>query len=62
MKRLSEHFDPGEITELGMHAAFFTGFGRMGAVFDTGEVLPVGDRHGDGSYLTPWGIEPIIVR
>ena len=62
MKRLSEHFDPGEITELGMHAAFFTGFGRMGAVFDTGEALPVGDRHADGSYLTPWGIEPIVVR
>jgi alkylhydroperoxidase family enzyme len=62
MKRLSEHFDPGEITELGMHAAFFTGFGRMGAVFDTGESLPVGDRHADGSYLTPWGIEPLVVR
>lgn len=62
MTRLSRHFDAGEITELGIHAAFFTGFGRMGAVFDTGETLPVGDRHADGTYLTPWGIEPMIVR
>jgi AhpD family alkylhydroperoxidase len=62
LARLSQHFDEGEITELGMHAAFFTGFGRMGAVFDTGEVLPVGERRPDGAYLTPWGIEPIVVR
>jgi alkylhydroperoxidase family enzyme len=62
LQELSRHFDPGQITELGMHAAFFTGFGRMGAVFDTGETLPVGDRHPDGSYLTPWGIEPLVVR
>jgi alkylhydroperoxidase family enzyme len=62
MTRLSRLFDPGEITELGIHAAFFTGFGRMGAVFDTGETLPVGDRPADGTYLTPWGIEPMIVR
>lgn len=61
LEQLSEHFDAGQIKELGMHAAFFTGFGRMGAVFDTGEALPVGERRADGSYLTPWGIDPIVV-
>jgi alkylhydroperoxidase family enzyme len=61
--RLAEHFDAGEIAELGMHAAFFTGFGRMGAVFDSGEELPVGPRRADGQRLTPWGVnEPIVVR
>jgi alkylhydroperoxidase family enzyme len=60
--QLTEHFHPGQIAELGMHAAFFTGFGRMGAVFDTGESLPVGERRPDGGYLAPWGIEPIVVR
>ena len=60
---LAEHFDEGEIAELGMHAAFFTGFGRMGAVFDTGAELPVGPRRPDGERLTPWGVEqPIVVR
>jgi alkylhydroperoxidase family enzyme len=62
MQELAGHFDAGEIAELGMHAAFFTGFGRMGAVFDTGEPLPVGARPADGSKLTPWGIEPVVVR
>lgn len=62
LAQLAEHFEPGQIAELGMHCAFFTGFGRMGAVFDTGETLPVGDRRADGEYLTPWGIEPVVVR
>jgi alkylhydroperoxidase family enzyme len=62
LAQLAEHFDGDEIRELGMHAAFFTGFGRMGAVFDSGEALPVGERRADGERLTPWGIEPVIVR
>lgn len=61
LARLAEQFTPDEIRELGMHCAFFTGFGRMGAVFDGGEPLPVGDRRADGDKLTPWGIEPAIV-
>ena len=60
--RLAALFTPDEIRELGMHAAFFTGFGRMGAVFDTGEALPVGERRADGGKLTPWGIEPSVLR
>jgi alkylhydroperoxidase family enzyme len=62
LQQLAGPFDAGEITELGMHCAFFTGFGRMGAVFDTGAELPVGPRPADGSRLTPWGIEPLVVR
>lgn len=61
LTRLAEHLTPDEIKELAMHCAFFTGFGRMGAVFDSGEPLPVGDRRSDGARLTPWGIEPAIV-
>lgn len=58
---LCEHFSPGQIVELGMLAASFTGFGRFGAVFDAGHDLPVGDRKDDGSFLTPWGIaEPVV--
>jgi hypothetical protein len=34
----------------------------MGAVFDRGEALPVGPRRADGGRLTPWGIQPNIVR
>jgi AhpD family alkylhydroperoxidase len=59
---LNEHFTPEQIVELGILAAMFTGFGRFGAVFDTGDSLPVGDRRSDGSALTPWGInDPIIM-
>lgn len=61
LARLAEHFTPDEIRELGMHCAFFTGFGRMGAVFDGDEELPVGKRRADGERLAPWGIEPAIV-
>jgi AhpD family alkylhydroperoxidase len=61
LARLAGHFTPGEINELAIHCAFFTGFGRMGAVFDGGEDLPVGDRRADGEHLTPWGIEPAVV-
>ncbi len=62
MTELGRHFDPPQIAELGIHAAFFTGFGRMGAVFDSGEELPVGPRRADGEPLTPWGIEPAVIR
>jgi AhpD family alkylhydroperoxidase len=62
LSELAKHFSPGEIQELAMNAAFFTGFGRMGAVFDRGEALPVGPRRDDGVRLTPWGIQPNIVR
>lgn len=62
LDKLSAHFSAGEIRELAIFTAFFTGFGRMGAVFDTGEALPVGERPTDGSRLVPWGIEPVLVQ
>jgi AhpD family alkylhydroperoxidase len=63
LAELRRHFDPQELAELGALAAFFTGFGRMGAVFDGGQPLPVGFRKEDGSKLTPWRVpEPVIVR
>jgi len=60
-RALSAHFTPGQIAELAMLAAMFTGFGRMGAVFDTGDSYPVGERHADGTPLTPWGIDAPIM-
>jgi AhpD family alkylhydroperoxidase len=60
---LREHFDADEIADLGALAACFTGFGRMGAVFDGGETLPVGARKTDGTRLAPWQVsEPLVVR
>jgi len=60
---LTEHFTPEQVAELAMLAALFTGFGRLGAVLDTGESYPVGDRKADGTPLTPWGIDnPMLMR
>jgi len=60
---LNEHFTPEQIAELALQIAVFTGFGRFGAVFDTGGDYPVGERRADGEPLTPWGInDPILVR
>lgn len=62
-RALCEHFTPDQIAELAMLCAFFTGFGRLGAVLDTGESYPVGERHADGTPLTPWGIdEPLMMK
>jgi AhpD family alkylhydroperoxidase len=56
------HFKPAEIAEIAWWAAFFVGFGRLAAVFDDGMALPVGERHQDGTPLTPWRIkDPIVV-
>ena len=60
---LTEHFAPEQVAELAMLAALFTGFGRLGAVLDTGESYPVGDRNADGTPLTPWGFDnPMLMR
>jgi alkylhydroperoxidase family enzyme len=53
---LCDHFTPEQVAEIAMQVAMFVGFGRMGAVFDTGESYPVGERHTDGTPLTPWGV------
>ena len=61
-RALGEHFTPGQIAELVLTAAVFTGFGRMGAVLDFGGSYPVGDRNSDGTPLTPWGINNPILK
>jgi AhpD family alkylhydroperoxidase len=61
--RLREHFDDDQLAELGALAGCFVGFGRMGAVFDSGEAWPVGPRKSDGTRLAPWEVaEPLVVR
>jgi alkylhydroperoxidase family enzyme len=51
---LARHFSQEEIAEIAINVSFFVGFGRMGAVFDGGEDLPVGARRADGQPLAPW--------
>ncbi len=58
---LERHFSREQIAEIAICAAMFTGFGRMGAVFDTGGDYPVGQRNANGAPLTPWGITETIV-
>lgn len=60
---LAKHFDATEIAEIAILVGFFVGFGRIGAVFDDGAELPVGQRHANGDPLAPWGVEePIVMR
>jgi AhpD family alkylhydroperoxidase len=51
---LTKYFTSEEIAEIAMNVAFFVGFGRLGAVFDDGSALPVGERRTDGEMLAPW--------
>ncbi|WP_448581381.1 carboxymuconolactone decarboxylase family protein [Thermaurantiacus sp.] len=57
---LREHFSEAEIVELGMTAAFFVGFGRLGATWHMVEELPEAFR-GIGP-IAPWGQDRIVVR
>ncbi|MDG2005200.1 MAG: carboxymuconolactone decarboxylase family protein [Novosphingobium sp.] len=51
--RLRQHFSEPEIIELGLHIAYFVGFGRLVAAWDMVEELPEG--YEDKSRLaTPW--------
>lgn len=55
---LREHFDEGEIVELGLRCARTIGFGRLNATWMNIEHLP--DRFKDAQgILTPWGGETI---
>ncbi|WP_380876640.1 hypothetical protein ACFB49_09500 [Sphingomonas sp. DBB INV C78] len=60
--RLREHFDEGQIVELGCWVAFCVGFGRLGATWDMVEELPEAYRARGGAPITPWSGEPVIVR
>lgn len=57
---LKQHFDEGQIVELGMHVAFFVGFGRLAATFHMVEELP--ERFKEEGERAPWGEPAIQVR
>ncbi|GGM78152.1 carboxymuconolactone decarboxylase family protein [Dactylosporangium sucinum] len=55
---LREHFDEGEIVELGLRCARTIGFGRLNATWMNVEHLPERFKDTQG-ILTPWGGEAI---
>ncbi len=58
---LRAHFSEAQIVELGMHVAFFVGFGRLAATWHMVEELP--EAFQDASReLTPWNEEAVVVR
>jgi len=58
--RLRRHYSEAEIVELGLHIAYFIGFGRLVAAWDMVEELPggVADK---SAPATPWGSETFVV-
>jgi AhpD family alkylhydroperoxidase len=58
---LREHFTEAQIVELGMHVAFFVGFGRLAATWHMVEELPEAFKD-DSRPLTPWNQEAVVVR
>jgi AhpD family alkylhydroperoxidase len=60
--RLREHFTEGEIVELCIFAAFFIGFGRLGASWDMVEELPYEFQKRSAAPIVPWGQDAITVR
>jgi alkylhydroperoxidase family enzyme len=56
--RLREHFDEGQIVELGTRCAMFVGFGRLAATWHMVEDLPESFR-ADGT-VAPWGHESVL--
>jgi AhpD family alkylhydroperoxidase len=56
---LRQHFSEREIVELGLHIAYFIGFGRLVAAWDMVEELP-GDLTDKGTEATPWSVETFI--
>jgi alkylhydroperoxidase family enzyme len=56
--RLREHFDDGEIVELGAHIGTCVGFGRVAATWDLIDALPASFQADDAA---PWS-EGVTVR
>jgi AhpD family alkylhydroperoxidase len=54
---LRRHFSEEQIVELGMHVAFFVGFGRLAATWHMVEELP--ERFAGAGLHTPWGGEAV---
>lgn len=61
---LREHFDDGEIHELGMQCARMVGFGRLAATYAAWDDLPDRFREDRDGPHTPWGGEAreVLVR
>jgi alkylhydroperoxidase family enzyme len=57
-ERLREHFDDGEIVELGTRCAIFVGFGRLAASWHLVEDLPESFRV--AGEVVPWGHEEVL--
>jgi alkylhydroperoxidase family enzyme len=58
--RLREHYSEAEIVELGLHIAYFIGFGRLVAAWDMVEELP-GGLADKSAPATPWDSETFVV-
>ena len=56
--RLRQHFDDGELVELGAHIGMCVGFGRVAATWDLVDALPDSFRAADAA---PWS-EGVTVR
>lgn len=57
--RLRQHFDEGEIVELGFLCAIFVGTGRLAASWKMVENLPESFRSAEGT-VTPWGHDTVL--
>jgi alkylhydroperoxidase family enzyme len=59
--RLREHFDEGEIVELGMVCGLCVGFGRLAASWDMVDHLPDSfQTPPEDGRVTPWGHEAVV--
>jgi AhpD family alkylhydroperoxidase len=59
---LREHFNEGQLVELGSWIAFCVGFGRLMATWHMVEDLPEGFQVAQGQTLTPSSGKPVTVR
>jgi len=59
---LRKYFSEEEIVELSITAAWFVGFGRLGATYHMVEELPEAFQDENSGQLTSWNEDSIIVR
>jgi AhpD family alkylhydroperoxidase len=59
---LAEHFDEGEIVELGLQVALFVGMGRFAASLQILEDLPRAFTAQGTGPIAPWGNDAVVVR
>jgi AhpD family alkylhydroperoxidase len=59
---LREHFDEGQIVELGTRVALYVGLGRLAATWDMTEEIPDAFRDRSRARIAPWSGEPVVVR